>query len=100
MKRGDRPPSVSVPVLSNLSGAPSIEDLAYYAAQLANEGKLEVHYRVLSPETKVFLGKFDHMYEIPSRIFDESTDTYQKVIPSRDVEIIYSIPGSEVGLGS
>ena len=92
MKDGSRPNELSVPVLREIVRAPSSEVLARFALKLVNKGQIEVHYRVVSSETKTTIGMYDHLYDVPKRVFDESSDTYQTIVPSRDVEVVYSVP--------
>lgn len=92
MKSGKRPKSLSVPVLRTIVHAPSSEELAQYAVRLAANQELKIQYRILSPDTKNTIAEYDHLYEVPKRIFDEDSDSYVSVVPSRDIEIVYSVP--------
>ncbi|MCG3268221.1 hypothetical protein [Yoonia sp. I 8.24] len=91
MKNGSRPESLTVPALREIVNAPSFEELSKYAAQLISNGEIEIHYRVKSPDTKVTIAEFGHLYQIPTRVFDDSSDSYVTVNPVRDVEVIYSV---------
>lgn len=91
MKAGSRPRSLSIPALKEIVNAPNSEELARYALTLADRGKIRVQYRVLSPDTKSPIAEYSHFYQIPKQVFDETSDTYVSVKPSRDVEIVYSV---------
>lgn len=91
MRSGSRPNALSVPVLKEIVRAPNSEELARYALKLAESGKIRILYRVISPDTKNPIAEFGHLYQIPTRIFDETSDAFISVRPSRDVEIVYSV---------
>ncbi|AUQ48375.1 hypothetical protein PhaeoP83_00051 [Phaeobacter inhibens] len=94
MRNGTRPKSLSVPTIMEIVGAPNTEDLASYVGKLVESGQVRVLYRVNSPETKNTVAEFNLLYEVPSRVFDDTNDTYFRVKPSRDVEIVYSVSES------
>lgn len=91
MRNGTRPTALSVPTLREIVDAPTVEALANYVVELVDNGQVHVLYRVTSPDTKITLAEFGRLYEVPSRVFDESSDSYFRVNPSRDVEIVYSV---------
>jgi hypothetical protein len=91
MRNGSRPESLSVPVIKEIVNAPSFEELSKYAAKLLSSGEIEIHYRVLSPDTKNTIAEFGYLYQVPPQVFDESSDSYFKINPIKDVEIIYSV---------
>jgi hypothetical protein len=91
MRDGRRPKSLSVPILKEIVGAPSTVDLVNYVVEFVENGQVRVLYRVNSPETKTSVAEFGLLYEVPPRVFDESSDSYFNVKPSRDVEIVYSV---------
>lgn len=91
MRNGSRPKSLSVPVIKEIVNAPSFEELSKYAAMLMNSGEIEIHYRVLSPDTKNPIAEFGYLYQVPPRVFDESSDSYFKINLIKDIEIVYSV---------
>lgn len=91
MKNGSRPKSLTVPVLKEMVNAPSFEELSKYAAELIINGEIEIHYRVVSPDTKVTIAEFGYLYQVPSRVFDETSDSYFTINPVKDIEVFYSV---------
>lgn len=90
MQGGSRPVALSAPILREIVNAPSSEELARYAFELSTEGSIKVRYRVISPDTKNTVAEYGYFYDIPARIYDENSDAYFNVQPSRDVEIVYT----------
>jgi hypothetical protein len=70
-------------------GAPSQEELALELLRMQQSGDLVVRYKVLSPETREGLEEYERLKDIPSDMYDESTDRRFRVVPSRDLEIVY-----------
>lgn len=91
MKAGNRPTSLSLPALKSLVDAPSAFDLSAKVAGEARDGRINIMYRVLSPETRTEISSFKHFWDIPQFIFDDTIDQKVEITPSRDIEIYYTV---------
>lgn len=91
MEVGKRTSTLSLPAFNKLVNAPSYLDISAKLAEMAIEGRIKIKYRVLSPENKVQVAEYRRLFDIPTKVFDDTTDQDFMVIPSRDVEVVYEV---------
>ncbi|WP_327205835.1 hypothetical protein [Rhizobium beringeri] len=72
--------------------APTAAALNEELTKLVGIGQLDAIYRIRSQETGAGLAEFHNLMEIPTQLFDDTADRYQKVVLGRDVELIYRAP--------
>lgn len=84
-------PSVEYPAkrVVELVGAPNVMVLNKELMKLIGSGKIDAIYRLRSSQTGAGIGEFHSITEIPERVFDDTSDTYQDVVLGRDVEMVY-----------
>lgn len=75
-----------------LVGAPNVAVLNAELTKLIGAGELDAVYRIRSQQTGAGIAEYHSITEIPQRLFDDTTDTYQDVILARDVETVYRAP--------
>nr|WP_319514378.1 hypothetical protein [uncultured Cohaesibacter sp.] len=78
-----------LPSIFSLVGSPSEEDLIVELTERMQRGELKAIYRVLSRETKSGIDEFQRFEQVPSEIYDENTDETFRVVPHKDIEIVY-----------
>lgn len=69
--------------------APSVDDLTRALTEYIVNGKIVPIYRVLSPETKSGISEYSNFSQIPSEVYDETTDRHVLVKPGENLEIVY-----------
>lgn len=69
--------------------APSAAALSEALTEYIVNGEIVPIYRVLSPETKSGIFEYNHVSEIPSIVYDETTDKNIVVQPGENLEIVY-----------
>jgi hypothetical protein len=70
-------------------GPPSEYDLAAAIFERIQNGDLEAHYRVRSPETGAGLGEYADILEVPLEVRDPTSNLTFRLEPQRDIEVIY-----------
>ncbi|OCI91189.1 hypothetical protein A6U86_21280 [Rhizobium sp. AC27/96] len=92
MNRSGRPVEYPFKRVFEIVDAPTVSALNEELTRLVGSGKLNAIYRIRSQETGVGLAEYQSVTEIPSKVFDDSSDKYQNVVLGRDVELIYRAP--------
>lgn len=72
--------------------APDALALNEELSRLVGNGKLDAIYRIRSSETGAGLAEYHNLSEIPTKLFDDTSDRYQEIVLNRDVELIYRAP--------
>ncbi|ESY65098.1 hypothetical protein X743_29765 [Mesorhizobium sp. LNHC252B00] len=92
MRRQPRPVEYPFKRLQELVDAPTTSALNEELTRLVGRGEIDVFYRIRSSETGAGIAEYRRITDVPARVFDDTADTMQNVVLSRDVELIYRSP--------
>ncbi|WP_454702862.1 hypothetical protein [Agrobacterium burrii] len=89
MRASQQPVEYPAKRVVELVGAPNVKVLNAELTKLIGAGKLDAIYRIRSQQTGAGIAEYHSIMEIPDRLFDDTSDTYQDVVLGRDVETVY-----------
>lgn len=92
LSNGGKPSEYPLRRVQEIVDAPNVLALNEELSRLVGSGKLDAVYRIRSSQTGAGLADYHRITEIPDKVFDDSSDSYQDVVLSRDVELIYRSP--------